>query len=156
MKSVNDLRDRGGEGKDRQDRCADPSPAAGGGQLVERLAAMHGFTGHSSGSRCSWPSGLHRCFKVPGACGCIRIAAAFVEHYGFTIDVLVAYRPTGKGRVERQVTIARDPVLAGRQAGFSIYFTTLDDLVRPLSVAEHSGRFNRQLQVYMRALRPHR
>lgn len=41
-------------------------------------------------------------------------AAAFAEHYGFVIDVLAAYRPTGKGRVERQVLINRDHVLAGR------------------------------------------
>ncbi|MHB1802117.1 MAG: IS21 family transposase [Actinomycetes bacterium] len=41
-------------------------------------------------------------------------AVAFAEHYGFTIDVLAAYRPTGKGRVERQVLIAREHVLAGR------------------------------------------
>jgi transposase len=41
-------------------------------------------------------------------------AAAFADHYGFTIDVLAAYRPTGKGRVERQVVIVRDHVLAGR------------------------------------------
>jgi transposase len=41
-------------------------------------------------------------------------AAAFAAHYGFTIDVLAAYRPTGKGRVERQVAIVRDHVLAGR------------------------------------------
>jgi transposase len=41
-------------------------------------------------------------------------AVAFAEHYGFVIDVLAARRPTGKGRVERQVTIVRDHVLAGR------------------------------------------
>ena len=41
-------------------------------------------------------------------------AAAFAEHYGFVIDVLAAYRPTGKGRVERQVVIVRDHVIAGR------------------------------------------
>src|SRR3954470_15823943 len=41
-------------------------------------------------------------------------AAAFADHYGFTIDVLAAYRPTGKGRVERQVQIVREHVLAGR------------------------------------------
>jgi hypothetical protein len=41
-------------------------------------------------------------------------AAAFADHYGFTIDVLAAYRPTGKGRVERQVRIVRDHVLVGR------------------------------------------
>lgn len=41
-------------------------------------------------------------------------AAAFAEHYGFSIDVLAAYHPTGKGRVERQVRIVRDHVLVGR------------------------------------------
>src|SRR4051794_36747850 len=41
-------------------------------------------------------------------------AAAFAEHYGFVIDVLAGYRPTGKGRVERQVLIVRDHVTAGR------------------------------------------
>ena len=41
-------------------------------------------------------------------------AAAFAEHYSFTIDPLAAYRPTGKGRVERQVLIVREHVLAGR------------------------------------------
>lgn len=42
-------------------------------------------------------------------------AAAFAAHYGFAIDVLAAYRPTGKGRVERQVRIGRDHVLSGRR-----------------------------------------
>lgn len=42
-------------------------------------------------------------------------AVAFAGHYGFTIDVLAAYRPTGKGRVERQVDIGRDHVLSGRR-----------------------------------------
>lgn len=41
-------------------------------------------------------------------------AAAFADHYGFVIDVLAAYRPTGKGRVERQVEIVRSHVIAGR------------------------------------------
>jgi transposase len=41
-------------------------------------------------------------------------AVAFAGHYDFDVDVLAAYRPTGKGRVERQVTIVRDHVLAGR------------------------------------------
>jgi hypothetical protein len=41
-------------------------------------------------------------------------AAAFADHYRFTIDVLAAYRPTGKGRVERQVsTVARLETGAG-------------------------------------------
>lgn len=51
-------------------------------------------------------------------------AVAFSGHYGFEIDVLGAYRPTGKGRVERQVTIVRDHVLAGRT------FTDLADVDR--------------------------
>jgi hypothetical protein len=41
-------------------------------------------------------------------------AAAFADHYGFTIDVLAGYRPIGMGRVERQVNIVRDHVPAGR------------------------------------------
>jgi transposase len=41
-------------------------------------------------------------------------ATAFSGHYGFDIDVLAAYRPTGKGKVERQVKIVRDHVIAGR------------------------------------------
>jgi hypothetical protein len=49
-------------------------------------------------------------------------AVAFAGHYDFDIDVLAAYRPTGKGRVERQVLIVRDHVLAGRS------FSGLDDL----------------------------
>src|SRR5512135_3742273 len=38
-------------------------------------------------------------------------AAAFADHYRFDIDVLAAYRPTGKGRVERQEAIVRERVL---------------------------------------------
>ena len=51
-------------------------------------------------------------------------AVAFAGHYGFDIDVLAAYRPTGKGRVERQVLIVRDHVLAGRS------FSSVDALDR--------------------------
>jgi transposase len=49
-------------------------------------------------------------------------AVAFAGHYDFDIDVLAAYRPTGKGRVERQVLIVRDHVLAGRS------FSSLTDM----------------------------
>lgn len=41
-------------------------------------------------------------------------AVTFVGPYDFTPDALAAYRPTGKGRVERQVLIVRDHVLSGR------------------------------------------
>ena len=49
---------------------------------------------------------------------------AFAGHYGFDIDVLAADRPTGKGRVERQVVIVRDHMLAGR------LFSSLEELDR--------------------------
>lgn len=49
-------------------------------------------------------------------------AAAFADHYGFVIDVAAAHRPTCKGRVERQVLIVREHVLAGRK------FTHLEEL----------------------------
>jgi hypothetical protein len=41
-------------------------------------------------------------------------AAAFAEQNGFVPDVLAVYRPTGKGRVKRQVQIVREHVLAAR------------------------------------------
>ncbi|MEU9748375.1 ATP-binding protein [Streptomyces niveus] len=41
-------------------------------------------------------------------------AVGFAGHYDFGIDVLAAYRPQGKGRVERQVLIVRDQVLSSR------------------------------------------
>lgn len=49
-------------------------------------------------------------------------AAAFAAHYGVELDVLAAYRPTGKGKVERQVDIVRQHVIKGRQ------FTDLADV----------------------------
>ncbi|MFE2124541.1 hypothetical protein ACFW9U_28310 [Rhodococcus aetherivorans] len=52
---------------------------------------------------------------------------AFSGHYGFEIDVLSVYCPTGKGRIERQVTIVRDHVLAGRT------FTDLADVDQTLT-----------------------
>ena len=41
-------------------------------------------------------------------------ALAFAAHYGFAISVCAANRPQAKGRVERQVKVVRDGVLAGR------------------------------------------
>lgn len=54
--------------------------------------------------------------------------------------------PTGVGKTMLAVALA----VAACQAGFSIYFTTLDDLVRRLRTAEATGRFNRQLQAFLR------
>ena len=61
-----------------------------------------------------------------------REAAAFAAHYGFVIDVLAARRPTGKGRVERQVAIVRDHVLTGRSFE---------------SIAELDGAFNQWVPI---------
>ncbi|WP_438272562.1 Mu transposase domain-containing protein [Streptomyces uncialis] len=49
-------------------------------------------------------------------------AVGFAGHYDFDIDVLAAYRPQGKGRVERQVLIVRDHVLSGRS------FSSLEEM----------------------------
>jgi len=54
--------------------------------------------------------------------------------------------PPGVGKTMIAVALA----VAACQAGFSIYFTTLDDLVRRLRAAEATGRFNRQLTTYLR------
>jgi DNA replication protein DnaC len=54
--------------------------------------------------------------------------------------------PPGVGKTMLAVGLA----VAACRAGYSIYFTTLDDLVRKLKVAEATGRFNRQLQYYLR------
>jgi DNA replication protein DnaC len=54
--------------------------------------------------------------------------------------------PPGVGKTMIAVALA----VAACQAGYSIYFTTLDDLVRRLRAAEATGRFNRQLAAYLR------
>jgi DNA replication protein DnaC len=54
--------------------------------------------------------------------------------------------PPGVGKTMIAVALA----VAACQAGFSLYFTTLDDLVRRLRAAETAGRFNRQLATYLR------
>jgi choline dehydrogenase-like flavoprotein len=52
---------------------------------------------------------------------------------------------TGRRR-QTMLAVALAVAVPACQAGFSIYFTTLDDLVRRLRAAEATGRFNRQLQ----------
>jgi DNA replication protein DnaC len=54
--------------------------------------------------------------------------------------------PPGVGKTMIAVALA----VAACQAGYSIYFTSLDDLVRRLRAAEATGRFNRQLGAYLR------
>ena len=54
--------------------------------------------------------------------------------------------PPGVGKTMLAVSLA----VAACQAGYSIYFTSLDDLVRNLREAESSGRFARKLQTYLK------
>jgi DNA replication protein DnaC len=54
--------------------------------------------------------------------------------------------PPGVGKTHLAVSLA----IAACQAGFSIYFTTLDDLVRNLKEAESTGRFATKLQAYLK------
>lgn len=54
--------------------------------------------------------------------------------------------PPGVGKTMLSVGLA----VAACQAGFSIYFTSLDDMVRNLREAEASGRFAKKLQTYLK------
>jgi DNA replication protein DnaC len=54
--------------------------------------------------------------------------------------------PPGVGKTMLAVGLA----VGACQAGFSIYFTTLDDMVRNLKEAEMTGRFAKKLQTYLK------
>jgi len=54
--------------------------------------------------------------------------------------------PPGVGKTHLAIALA----VAACQAGFSIYYTTLDDLVRQLHEAERTGRFAKKLQTYLK------
>jgi DNA replication protein DnaC len=54
--------------------------------------------------------------------------------------------PPGVGKTMLAVALA----VAACQAGFSIYYTTLDDLIRQLKLAEAAGRYPKKLQTYLR------
>ncbi len=54
--------------------------------------------------------------------------------------------PPGVGKTMLAVGLA----IAACQAGFSIYFTTFDDMVRHLREAEVTGRFAKKLQTYLK------
>jgi DNA replication protein DnaC len=70
-------------------------------------------------------------------------ALGFVEH-----KANVAFLgPPGVGKTMLAVGLA----IAACQAGYSVSFTTLDDLVRNLKDAEASGRFAKKLQTYLKA-----
>ncbi len=54
--------------------------------------------------------------------------------------------PPGVGKTHLGVALA----VAACQAGFSVYFTTIDDLVRQLHEAEITGRFAKKLRTYLK------
>ena len=54
--------------------------------------------------------------------------------------------PPGVGKTMLAVGLS----MAACQAGYSIYFTTADDMVRNLKEAEAGGRFARKLQTYLK------
>lgn len=54
--------------------------------------------------------------------------------------------PPGVGKTHLAVALA----VAACRAGFSIYFTTLDDMVRQLKTAEAGGRLTSKLRSYLR------
>jgi DNA replication protein len=54
--------------------------------------------------------------------------------------------PPGVGKTHLAVALA----VAACRAGFSIYFTTLDDMVRQLKTAEAAGRLTSKLRSYLR------
>ncbi len=54
--------------------------------------------------------------------------------------------PPGVGKSHLAVALA----VAACQAGFSIYFTSLDDMVRHLGLAERTGTFPKKLQTYLK------
>jgi DNA replication protein DnaC len=61
-------------------------------------------------------------------------------------DNVVFLGPPGVGKTMLAVALA----VAACQAGFSIYYTTLDDLIRQLKLAETAGRYPKKLQTYLR------
>lgn len=54
--------------------------------------------------------------------------------------------PPGVGKTHLACALA----VAACQAGYSVYFTSLDDLVRKLRTAQAAGRLPRQLQTFLR------
>jgi len=85
-------------------------------------------------------------------------AAAFAEHYGFVVDVVAARRPQAKGRVERQVLIVREHVLAGRTFGSLADLDAAFSAWLPTRRAEvhrtHGQRIGERAETDRAALRP--
>lgn len=60
--------------------------------------------------------------------------------------------PPGVGKTHISIALA----VAACRAGYSIYFTSLDDMVRNLKAAEAAGRLLNKLGTYLRPQRPRR
>src|SRR3954447_10290428 len=71
------------------------------------------------------------------------------RHGAATASNVALLGPPGTGKTHIAVALA----VAACQAGYSIYFTTLDDCVRQLRAAEAAGRFAKKLQTYLRPFR---
>lgn len=59
---------------------------------------------------------------------------------------VVLLGPPGVGKTMLAVGLA----ITACQAGYSIYFTTLDDLIRQLRLAETTGRYAKKMRTYLR------
>jgi DNA replication protein DnaC len=74
-------------------------------------------------------------------------ALPFLARHGTaTASNVALLGPPGTGKTHIAVALA----VAACQAGYSIYFTSLDDCVRQLRAAEAAGRFAKKLQTYLR------
>ncbi len=69
-------------------------------------------------------------------------ALSFVE----TKSNVCLLGPPGVGKTMLAIGLS----IAACQAGYSIYFTTLDDMVRNLNEADASGRFAKKLRTYLK------
>jgi DNA replication protein DnaC len=89
---------------------------------------------------------LEEFFAVPSRLDARKVRdLATLQFIGAKSNIVIVGAP-GVGKTMLAVALA----VAAYHAGFSIYFTTLDHMVRRLRAAEVAGRFDRQLGIYLR------